>query len=121
MKHIVLQFTVRDCIKGRTEEIKRKMAQFYETVYSKGITLTLSGPVPYPSLSNEAFSRAYAINQWLFDFCTDNEILLVNNFSFISCPDNLFMNKGRELNQRGSDMIGGALCDALTAICHISS
>ena len=89
---------------------------FTEILYEKGVPVILSGPVPYPSLSNQAFSRALAINEWLTDFCMENEIVFLDNFGFSSCKENCFMRNGNELNKRGSDMLGAAIFENLTAM-----
>ena len=115
---VVLQVSTLDCIHGRTEVIKQRINDFAEALYNRGMSLVLSGPVPYPSLSNGAFSRAWAINQWLIDFCDAYELPLVDNFIFLkkSGNENYFFRNGRGLNQRGSDMIGKAITEHLTLL-----
>ena len=76
----------------------------------------MSGPIPYPSLPNTAYSRAYSINDWLIDFCTDNDVLFIDNLTSLSNNMQLFHQKGYELNQTGSETIGKVISETLSTL-----
>ena len=112
----VIQLSYRDCTQGKTELIKNAITDLSTKLFNQNITLIISSPIPYPALTNRAFSRAYSINNWLIDFCVDNDIPLIDNFHSLSNSRQLFTHDGYDLTHIGSKMIGKVISETLTAL-----
>ena len=113
---VVIQLSYRDCTQGKTELIKDVISNLSTKLFSQNISLIISSPIPYPALTNRAFSRAYSINNWLIDFCIDNDIPLIDNFHSLSNNRQLFTYDGYELTLTGAKMIGKIISETLTAL-----
>ena len=116
VNHVIIQLGYRDCTQGKTELIKKAVSDLSNELFSQNITLIISSPIPYPSLTNHAFSRAYSINNWLIDFCVENDITLIDNFYSLAKDKELFTHSGYELNPTGSQMIGKVISETLSTL-----
>ena len=116
MEYVVLQVSHHDCTQGKTELIKQTISNFSSQLFSQNVNLVISGPIPYPSLANSAYSRACTINNWLIDFSTDNDILFIDNLTSLSRNKYVFKENGYELNPTGCEMIGKVIFETLLAL-----
>ncbi len=78
---VVIHAGANDTKLRQTETLKRDFRSLVETVRSTSpaATIIVSGPLPTYRRGHERFSRLFALNEWLFSWCTEQKILFVNN------------------------------------------
>ena len=74
----------------------------YKTTNALGTKLVLSGPLPPVKCSSEMFSRLLALNNWLLQWTTEEDIVFVDNFDLFWRKPHLFKYNGIDLNNLGS-------------------
>ncbi len=73
---VVIHAGANDTKLRQTETLKRDFRSLIETVRSTSpAAIRLSGPLPTYRREHEKFSRLFALNEWLFSWCTEQKIL----------------------------------------------
>ncbi len=74
---VVIHAGANDTKLRQTETLKRDFRSLIETVRSTSpaTTIIVSGPLPTYRRGHERFSRLFALNEWLFSWCTEQKIL----------------------------------------------
>ncbi len=69
---VVIHAGANDTKLRQTETLKRDFRSLIETVRSTSpaTTIIVSGPLPTYRRGHERFSRLFALNEWLFSWCT---------------------------------------------------
>ena len=62
---VILQLGYQDFRAGKSELLKRDILHLLHQMEEKSVEVVLSGPIPYPSMTNIAFSRMYAFHDWV--------------------------------------------------------
>ena len=70
----------------------------------KSVEVVLSGPIPYPSMTNIAFSRMYAFHDWVNQNLSGGA-RYVNNFNGFWDQPGLFLANGYRLNDKGIEAL----------------
>ncbi len=76
---VVIQAGANDTKLRQTEDTEEGLQELVETVRSTSpaATLIASGPLPTYRRGHEKFSRLFALNEWLFSWCTEQKLSLL--------------------------------------------
>ncbi len=89
---VVIHAGANDTKLWQTETLKRDFRSLVETVRSTSpaAAIIVSGPLPTYRRGHEKFSRLFALNEWLFSWCTEQKIFFVNNWNLFWARPRLF-------------------------------
>ncbi len=93
---VVIHAGANDTKLRQTETLKRDFRSLIETVRSTSpaTTIIVSGPLPTYRRGHKRFSRLFALNEWLFSWCKEQNILFVNNWNLFWEHPRLFRADG---------------------------
>ncbi|XP_053479180.1 uncharacterized protein LOC128606790 [Ictalurus furcatus] len=112
---VVLHTGANDIRLRQTEVLKRDFASLIETVQGRSPTVKIivSGPLPTYRCGAEKFSRLLALNDWLVSWCTEQNLVFVNNWNlFWKCP-RLFRPDGLHPSSLGAELLSDNISKAL--------
>ena len=112
---VVLQITKSHMENGCSEVTKQELTKLVADLDNKGISLILLGPIPYPDLTDEGFSRAFQITKWLSTTLKShtNNTVFISNWDLQSSKN--FTDNGSKLNYIGYKIIERKINDQMTA------
>ena len=95
---LIMQFGYQDFRVGNSEVLRKDVLHLLEKMKQSGIEVILSGPIPYPAMTNLSFSRMYAFHTWL----QEQKVSYVSNFGeFWDNSIDLFLDDGFTLSNKG--------------------
>ncbi len=101
----------------QTETLKRDFRSLIETVRSTSpATIIVSGPLPTYRRGHERFSRLFALNEWLFSWCTEQKIIFVNNWNLFWERPRLFRADGLHPSRVGAELLSDNITRTLRSI-----
>ena len=65
IKNVILQVSLADTCSGKSEKVTSELQKFILLMNELNIKVVVCGPIPFNCMTNESFSRAYAINMQL--------------------------------------------------------
>lgn len=114
--NIILQISFTAVSRGRTEKMKEKLHNFIKSMNTQKIRVTVCGPIPYPWMKNETFSRAYSMTKWLYlqYRSSDDDFHWVDCFELLWKHEQAFKrNHIKELTNYGNWLLEGAITDCI--------
>ena len=102
-----------DMKRSKTDLIKQEYHNITSIVKSHGAKLVISSPIPCPNMSNEAFSRTFAVNKWLSALKKQNGLAVLNNFNAFWKKMNLFERSGALLSTLGAETLAKNITSCL--------
>ncbi len=87
---------------------------------SPATTIIVSGPLPTYRRGHERFSRLFALNEWLFSWCTEQKILFVNNWNLFWERPRLFRADGLHPSRVGAELLSDNITRTLRSIWLVS-
>ena len=103
---VYLQITKCQIEDFGTEQTKRQLEQLISDLKIREINLTILCPIPYCSYSDESYSRALTIIEWLKTLDTMHENLsLIDISTDLQQNRNLFNKGGNRLSYQGIEML----------------
>ncbi len=102
----------------QTETLKRDFRSLIETVRSTSpaATIIVSGPLPTYRRGPEKFSRLFALNEWLFSWCTKQKMIFVNNWNLFWERPRLFRADGLHPSRVGAELLSDNITRTLRSI-----
>ncbi len=115
---VVIHAGANDTKLRQTETLKRDFRSLVETVRSTSpaATIIVSGPLPTYRRGQEKFSRLFALNEWLFSWCTEQKILFVNNWNLFWERPRLFRADGLHPSRVGAELLSDNITRTLRSI-----
>ncbi len=115
---VVIHAGANDTKLRQTETLKRDFRSLIETVRSTSpaTTIIVSGPLPTYRRGHERFSRLFALNEWLFSWCTEQKILFVNNWNLFWERPRLFRADGLHPSRVGAELLSDNITRTLRSI-----
>ncbi len=115
---VVIHAGANDTKLRQTETLKRDFRSLIETVRSTSpaTTIIVSGPLPTYRRGHEWFSRLFALNEWLFSWCTEQKILFVNNWNLFWERPRLFRADGLHPSRLGAELLSDNITRTLRSI-----
>ncbi len=115
---VVIHAGANDTKLRQTETLKRDFRSLIETVRSTSpaATIIVSGPLPTYRRKHEKFSRLFALNEWLFSWCTEQKILFVNNWNLFWERPRLFRADGLHPSRVGAELLSDNITRTLRSI-----
>ncbi len=115
---VVIHAGANDTKLRQTETLKRDFRSLIETVRSTSpaATIIMSGPLPTYRRGHEKFSRLFALNEWLFSWCTEQKILFVNNWNLFWERPRLFRADGLHPSRVGAELLSDNITRTLRSI-----
>ncbi len=119
---VVIHAGANDTKLRQTETLKRDFRSLIETVSSTSpaATIIVSGPLPTYRRGHEKFSRLFALNEWLFSWCTEKKILFVNNWNLFWERPRLFRADGLHPSRVGAELLSDNITRTLRSIWLVS-
>ncbi len=110
---VVIHAGANDTKLRQTETLKRDFRSLIETVCSTSpaATIIVSGPLPTYRRGHEKFSRLFALNEWLFSWCTEQKLLFVNNLNLFWERPRLFRADGLHPSRVGAELLSDSYDD----------
>jgi len=114
---VVFQVGYGDVCDGKTEKIKAMLHHFVQFLNEMKIKVVICGPIPFPGMKNEAFSRAYAVTRWLTEEIRYGEITFsfVNSFELMWGNKMAFFKNRNKLSCFGNWLLECAITDACSS------
>ena len=100
-KAIILHVPTVEIKETKSEKLRSSYVNNIKYLQERCINFSLSGPIPYPSMSNESFSRVCAINRWLANMSRKMGFHFIDNFSNFWGKRQLFEQNSNRLNILG--------------------
>ncbi len=115
---VVIHAGANDTKLRQTETLKRDFRSLIETVRSTSpaATIIVSGPLPTYRRGHEKFRRLFALNEWLFSWCTEQKILFVNNWNLFWERPRLFRADGLHPSRVGAELLSDNITRTLRSI-----
>ncbi len=115
---VVIHAGANDTKLRQTETLKRDFRSLIETVRSTSpaATIIVSGPLSTYRRRHERFSRLFALNEWLFSWCTEQKILFVNNWNLFWERPRLFRADGLHPSRVGAELLSDNITRTLRSI-----
>ncbi|KAA2235684.1 SGNH/GDSL hydrolase family protein [Chitinophaga agrisoli] len=98
--------------------LKRDFKTLAETVRSTSpeTRIIISGPLPTFQRGMEKFSRLYALNEWLQSWCSEQNLLFINNWNVFWERPRFFSRDGLHPSRIGAKMMSDNISKALHSI-----
>ncbi len=111
---VVIHAGANDTKLRQTETLRRDFRSLVETVRSTSpvAAIIVSGPLP----TYEKFSRLFALNEWLFSWCKEQKILVVNNWNLFWERPRLFRADGLHPSRVGAELLSDNITRTLRSI-----
>ncbi len=115
---VVIHAGANDTKLRQTETLKRDFRSLVETVRrtSPAATIIVSGPLPMYRRGHEKISRLFALNEWLFSWCTEQKIIFVNNWNLFWERPRLFRADGLHPSRVGAELLSDNITRTLRSI-----
>ncbi len=115
---VVIHAGANDTKLRQTETLKRDFRSLIETVRSTSpvATIIVSGPLPTYRRGHENFSRLFALNEWLFSWCTEQKMIFVNNWNLFWERPRLFRADGLHPSRVGAELLSDNITRTLRSI-----
>ena len=110
---VVLHCTTSDMEFSKSEVIKTAYKKFASNLQDQNISLILSGPIPFPNMNSETFSRLCNINAWLHEFCSEANIKFLDNVDLFWKKPRCFSKNRKFLNNEGTQLLETKLTTVL--------
>ncbi len=119
---VVIHAGANDTKLRQTETLKRDFRSLIETVRSTSpaTTIIVSGPLPTYRRGHERFSRLFALNEWLFSWCTEQKIIFVNNWNLFWERPRRFRADGLHPSRVGAELLSDNITRTLRSIWLVS-
>ncbi|XP_053540338.1 uncharacterized protein LOC128634117 [Ictalurus punctatus] len=91
----------------QTEVLKRHFSSLIETVRGRSPTakIIVSGPLPSYRRGAKKFSRLLALNNWLVSWCSEQNLVFVNNWNLFWERPRLFRPDGLHPSSLGAELL----------------
>ncbi len=93
----------------RSVELRDRFSKALEYVRTKGGTLAVCGVLPRRGAGREWSSRAIGLNCFLEDYCKENAIVYIDNWSRFYGRDYMYTRDGVHLSRRGVAELGRSI------------
>ena len=117
ISNVILQVGLADTIGGKTEKMKSELQRFILLMNEVNIGVVICGPIPYSCMTNESFSRAYALNMWLvngYRWYGSESFRLIDAFDLLwNNKNNAFIHNKMKLSNFGHWLLEGEIMNSI--------